>query len=69
MAVLFVPIVFVVMFFFSSWIIYKNIQANNCCMTCGGDSPSPDLFNEFWEWILSRLTPLKPVKPKCPKDV
>ena len=69
MAVLFVPFVFILMFFFSSWIIYKNIQNNNCCMTCGSDSPSPDAFKEFWEWLLRNVTPAKPTKPKCPKGV
>lgn len=72
MAVLFVPIVFILMFFFSSWIIYKNIQANHCCMTCNSNAPSApanDAFNEFWAWIVRSLTPPKPIKPKCPKDV
>ena len=34
-AVLFVPLIFVLMFFLSSWLLYNNIKANNCCMTCG----------------------------------
>jgi hypothetical protein len=34
MAVLFVPTVFILMFFLASWLFYKNIQAHGCCMTC-----------------------------------
>jgi len=39
-AVLFVPLIFVLMFFLSSWLLYNNIKANNCCMTCGKGNTS-----------------------------
>lgn len=66
MGVLFVPLIFILMFFFSSWIIYKNIQANKCCMTCDSGVESPDAFSEFWAWILRSITPSK---PKCSKGI
>ena len=69
MAVIFVPFVFILMFFFSSWVIYKNIQASSCCMTCGEGPPNPDSFNDFWGWILRNVTAANPSKPKCLKDV
>ena len=35
MAVLFVPVIFVLMFFITSWLFYNNIKAQNCCIRCG----------------------------------
>ena len=34
MAVLFVPGVFISMFFLTTWLFYNNAKHNNCCMTC-----------------------------------
>ena len=34
MAVLFVPAVFIAMFFLASWLLYNNMQAQHCCVTC-----------------------------------
>jgi len=68
MAVLFVPAVFILMFLFTSWLFYKNIRAQNCCITCdpnGSPVDSSHLRNPlvaFWNWLLS-----EPPKKKCSK--
>lgn len=76
MAILFVPAVFILMFMVSSWLLYKNIQSNNCCMTCnppaGAGAPAPGAgaraagaapFVNFSNWLLQDVTsnPTNPV--------
>lgn len=40
MAVLFVPAIFILMFFLASWLLFNNIQSQQCCMTCSGTNAS-----------------------------
>ena len=64
MAILFVPAVFILMFLLSSWLLYKNIQSQNCCMTCdstakgaaaaAGAETTP--FVNFSNWLLKDTT-------------
>ena len=62
MAVLFVPMIFILMFFLASWLLYNNIQANHCCMTCGssqssGSAPSSKYeFPDFLSWMFGNTT-------------
>ena len=40
MAVLFVPAVFILMFFLASWLLFTNLQYQRCCIRCGGPGSS-----------------------------
>jgi Zn-dependent protease with chaperone function len=65
MAVLFVPAVFILMFIFTSWLFYKKIKDQNCCMTCDPNAPKTEApakpwsfplmseFTVFWNWLIS----------------
>ena len=45
MAVLFVPVIFVLMFFITSWVFYNSIKAQNCCITCGNKTETATSTN------------------------
>jgi len=34
--------VFILMFIFTSWLFYKKIKDQNCCMTCDPNAPKAD---------------------------
>ena len=69
LAVLFVPSVFVLMFMVTSWLFYKKLIADNCCMTCktlasgsatpvtatpASGTPAPkNLFADYFTWLFS----------------
>jgi len=62
MAVLFVPAVFILMFFFTSWLLFNSMKSQECCIMCSGSSPSPTPSSKDpWEWLLGPSS-----KPKCP---
>jgi hypothetical protein len=72
MGVIFVPAVFILMFFLASWLLYKNMEARKCCMTCNTDSSNEDgsaaknqgnPFMEFIEWLIQEP------KEECSKAV
>lgn len=65
MAVLFVPIVFILMFFLASSLLFNNIKTNRCCMTCGKNPiPKSDFLN-FFAWMFNRTSFDSPL-PTCP---
>jgi hypothetical protein len=65
MAVLFVPIVFILMFFLASSLLFNNINTNKCCMTCGNNpTPKSDFLN-FFAWMFNRTSFDSPL-PTCP---
>ena len=75
MGVLFVPAVFLLMFFLASWLLYKNMEARKCCMTCNTESSNDgsaapavenkqvNPFMEFIEWLIQEP------KKECSKAV
>lgn len=82
MAVLFVPAVFILMFFLASWLLFNSMKTQNCCMTCSGPSASPASASSTSASSASAsstspsskgfsdfwkwLFGSSPVKPKCP---
>lgn len=70
LAVLFVPALFILTFFLTTWLFYNKLTAQHCCMTCNEEGTSENtntntkpIFLDFWNWI---VTDTNPKKPKCP---